>query len=301
MQSDDIWDVYWETRLREMETLGKREAIVTLSRLVRERAGQGRSARMLELGSGEGQILGALVTAHGEAAGVSESAGIDYAPASVARARRDYPRLRFEQGDFTDPRLLERLGAFDIVLAVNALHEVFSDAYSEELGEVDVEEALRRVGEALRRAVERIHPGGWLVIFDGLEPPGDPAAEVTIRFLHPQAEQNFRAFTREYRPFRVQYRAAGPGRVTLSRHDFTRYIDKSIFLGKRLWETERLESYQYFTEDDFRGSLAGLGMQIRELRKLTVNEEKWRDTVAIETPGEYFPVEHIILLAQKGE
>jgi hypothetical protein len=176
---------------------------------------------------------------------------------------------------------------------------VFSDAYSEELGEVDVEDALRRVAEAMRLAVERLTPGGWLVIFDGLEPPGDPAAELTIRFLHPQAEQHFAVFAREYRPFRVRHRSAGPGQVTLSRRDFTRYIDKSIFLGKRLWETERLESYQYFTEANFRDTLAGLGMTIQSMRALTVNEDKWRDTVAIETPGENFPTEHVMILAQK--
>lgn len=301
--SDDqyIWNVYWETRLREMENLGKREAILAGSQIVRRRAAQGLSSRLLEPGCGEGQIIGSLMTAHEDARGIRDSVGIDYVSAAIARCRRDYPRGRFIEGDFTDPALLESLGKFDLVLLVNALHEVFSFTYSEELGEVDVPEAKARVSRALAASVDALAPGGLLVLFDGLEPPGDPQDRLTIRFLHPQAAELFEQFAGEYVPFHVQYRKInGYNRVELSRRDFTRYIDKSIFLGKRLWETERLESYQYFTEAEFRAAFEGLGLEITELRILTVNEEKWRDTVVIETPGENFPAEHILIIAQKA-
>lgn len=300
--SDDqgIWNVYWENRLREMETLGKREAILAGSRLVRERAAQGLPARLLELGCGEGQIIGALMTAHQDERGVRDSVGVDYSPAAVARCRRDYPRGRFIEGDFTDPALLQPLGQFDILLLVNALHEVFSSTYSVELGEVHVAEAKTRVARALASAVGMLSPGGLLVLFDGLEPPGDPLDRLTIRFLHPEAAERFEQFASEYVPFQVQYRMLnGYHRVELSRRDFTRYIDKSIFLGKRLWETEKLESYQYFTEAEFRSALERLGLDLIELRIFTVNEEKWRSTVIIETPGESFPAEHILIIAQK--
>jgi hypothetical protein len=89
--------------------------------------------------------------------------------------------------------------------------------------------------------------------------------------------------------------------VELSRRDFTRYITKSIFLDKPLWQTERLESYQYFNEVEFREAISSLGLTITTLRTLTVNYEKWQDEVEIETPGADFPVEHILFLAQKPE
>ena len=41
------------------------------------------------------------------------------------------------------------LGKFDIVLLVNALHEVFSDCFSPELGEIDIPAAKLRVEQAL--------------------------------------------------------------------------------------------------------------------------------------------------------
>ena len=296
-----FWDFYWSVRLESMETLGKREAILAGSRLVRRLAAQnGSRARMLELGCGEGQIIGALARAHEAERGTGDSVGVDYLPASLAVCRRNYPKLRFIQGDFTDPALLESLGTFDLLLLVNALHEVFSAAYTEELGEVDVDEGKRRVRQALARAAERLAPGGLVLLFDGLEPPGSPDDPLRVRFLHPQAREHFHAFTREYRPFIIRPReTADPMVVELTRRDFTRYIDKSIFLGKRLWQTERLESYQYFTETEFREAFEEAGLEIEELRTLTVNEEKWRDTVEIETPGENFQAEHVLIVGRR--
>jgi hypothetical protein len=46
--------------------------------------------------------------------------------------------------------------------------------------------------------------------------------------------------------------------------------------------------------------LGRLGLQILELRTLTVNYEKWRAEVEILTPGADFPAEHILILAHKS-
>ena len=300
-ESDLFWEFFWETRLQGMETLGKREAILTISRLVRAIAREGGPVRLLELGCGDAQIIGALVEAHAQTAGVSQSVGVDYVPAQVERARRLYPGMRFVEGDFTDPALLEPLGQFEIVLLVNALHEVFSAGYTEELGEVDTPAAKQRAEEALASAIERVRPGGYLVLFDGLEPDVKPGENIRIHFVDRQAREHFETFAREYRPFRITFTPLSGGGVELSWRDFTRYITKSIFLGKPKWTTERFESYQYFTEREFRAAFSRLGLPIRELRTLTVNEEKWRRVVEIQSPGVGFPAEHIIIVAQKPD
>lgn len=300
-ESDPFWEFYWETRLQGMETLGKREAILCISRLIRALNSGGEPVRLLELGCGDAQIIGTLVEGHAQVPGISQSVGVDYVPAQVQKARQRYPGMRFIEGDFTDPALLESLGQFDVVLLVNALHEVFSAGYTEELGEVDTLPAKQRAEEALASAVGRVKNGGYLVLFDGLEPDVKPGETVRIRFADRQAREHFETFMREYRPFRIAARPvnAGGDSVELSWRDFTRYITKSIFLGKPLWLTERFESYQYFTEREFRAAFARLALPIRTLRTLTVNEEKWRRVVEIQTPGAEFPAEHILIVAQK--
>ncbi len=303
VESSAFWDLYWEVRLQEMQNLGKRHAILAISALIRQVSGKlARPLRLLELGCGEGQIIGALVEGHAQVCSSRACIGVDYLPASLKTARRDYPFMTFLEGDFTDAGLLERLGQFEIVLLVNALHEVYSATYSEKLGEVDVPAAKQRVERAFAGAVERVIPGGYLVIFDGLEPAGDISQKVRLRFLHAQAREHFLSFAQEYRPFQISYRTLGdPTIVELSRRDFARYITKSIFLGKRLWQTERLESYQYYTTQEFQAAFAKEGLEIVELRTLTVDDEKWRRTVEILTPGVDFPEEHIMIVARKPE
>ena len=147
------WDLYWEVRLSALEDLGKREAILEASRLIRTLAETpGGSVRILELGCGEGQIIGALLEAHAQVPGLQASVGVDYRRAAIETCRRLYPGMHFIEGDFTDPALLAGLGQFELVLLVNALHEVFSATYSAELGEVDVPAAKARVLQALREA-----------------------------------------------------------------------------------------------------------------------------------------------------
>jgi len=297
-ESDAVWDLYWEVRLQLLEDLGKREAILAASKLIRS-LGEipGQSLRLLELGCGEGQVIGALTEAHSSNL---VSCGVDYSHRAIEKCRSAYPGISFVEGDFTDAGLLHGLGHFEIILFVNALHEVFSATYSPELEEVDVPQAKLRVEQALTGATEILAPGGYLVIFDGLEYPGDLTQWVRIRFRHWQARRRFETFAREYHPFRISYRVTGdPFAVELPLRDFSRYIDKSIFLEKRLWQTERLESYQYYTQAEFTDVLARLSLEIRELRILTVNYEKWQAEVEILTPGVDFPAEHILILACK--
>lgn len=295
-----MWDLLWEVRLQKMEGLGKREAILTASRLVRELSADRPGLRLFEPGCGEGQILGTLVDAHPGECARDGAVGIDYLRSSIETCRRNYPGVRFIEGDFTNPALVSSLGSFDLILLVNALHEVFSAAFSEQLGETDVQEGKLRVAQAFSLAVERLSPGGYVVLFDGLEPPGDPNRPVRVRFRTALARKQFDTFTREYHPFQIQARPTrDPFVVEMSQHDFTRYIDKSIFLGKRLWDHERFESYQYYTEVEFRAMFARCGLEITSLRTLTENFEKWNEIVELE--DEDFPEEHVIIIGKKTE
>lgn len=299
VESDDFWDLYWEGRLAELQNQGRKEAILAISRLIRRVSRElGRPLRLLELGCGKGQIIGSLLEAHTRDCSAKTSIGVDYLRSSLETARRAYPFVTFVEGNFTDNDFVEKLGQFDIVMLVNALHEVFSSEYSEALGEVDVPLAKQKVIETFSLAANCLSTGGTLVLFDGLEQPEEMQRPVKIRFLSEQAQENFQIFAREYHLFHISYRTTDtPFVIELSQRDFTRYITKSIFLGKPLWQTERLESYQYFCLDEFRRMFEENRLEILELQTITVDEDKWQRIVEIETPGITFPDEHILIIA----
>ena len=296
MSNDPFWNFYWETRLQYLQGQGKGEVILQASRLIRD---ANSPARILEAGCGEAQIIGALVDAHGSRSGELSSIGIDRDTNALAVAKQQFPSIRFLEGDFTDSQLLQSLGKFDLLLLVNALHHVFSDAYDPELGEINVPIGKANVRVSFANLAQTIKPGGYLILFDGLEADGLPDSKVQVRFKNSEAWQKFQTFAREYKPFRIHFDLIQDQLVQLTMRDFTRYVTKIIFLGKPLWDREQHESYQYFQEIEMREMLVDNDFEILEFRQISVDYDHWLQEVEITTPNIQFPPEHVIITAQK--
>ena len=297
MNNDQFWNFYWETRLQFLQGQGKGEVIRQASRLIRD---ANPSARIFEAGCGEAQIIGALVEAHGNRSGDQSSVGIDRDSKALAAAQKNFPSIQFLEGDFTDPLLLQSLGEFDQLLLVNALHHVFSDAYNSKLGEIDMTRGKANVRTSFSSLAKSVKPGGYLILFDGLEANTPWDAPVQIQFQTQEAWEKFQTFAQEYAPFHIQYQRDAERVITLSMRDFTRYVTKIIFLGKHLWERERHESYQYFNEEEMRRMLIENNFEILEFRLLSVDYDHWLQEVSIITPDVEFPPEHVIITAQKS-
>ena len=296
MNNDPFWNFYWETRLQYLQGQGKGEVIEKASQLIRS---ANQPFRFLEAGCGEAQIIGSLVEAHGSLGGEQASVGVDRDLTALAIARKKYPSIRFLAGDFSDTDLLQSLGQFDLLLLVNALHHVFSDAYDPKLGEIDVPKGKANLHTSFATLAQTVKPGGYVILFDGLEVNAPPDTPVQIQFQTPEAMEKFQTFVREYQPFRIQYQQDFERIITLSMRDFTRYVTKIIFLGKPLWARERQESYQYFNESEMRRMFTQNGFDIQEFRLLSVDYDKWLQEVSILTPGIDFPPEHVLITAQK--
>ncbi|MDO9084812.1 MAG: methyltransferase domain-containing protein [Anaerolineaceae bacterium] len=297
MNNDPFWDFYWETRLQFLQGQGKGEVIQQASRLMRQSTAP---MRILEAGCGEAQIIGSLVEAHGSSTGEHTSIGIDRDLSALAVARKTYPAIRFLEGDFTDTELLQSLGQFDLLLLVNALHHVFSDAYNPDMGEIDVPWGKTNVHSSFSTLAACVSPGGYLILFDGLEAEGSPERQIRIRFQNSEAWQKFQIFAQEYKPFKINFQKESESNTITIRHrDFTRYVTKIIFLGKSLWERERHESYQYFNMHEMQEMLTDNGFVTQEFRLLSVDYDHWLQDVEILTPGVEFPPEHVMITARK--
>jgi len=79
---------------------------------------QKRPPRILDVGTGQGHLLGFLA----EMAPDAEVAGLDVSPGNIARARSRFPNVRLELGDFV--RDFEPEGTYDLITAYSVLHHV---------------------------------------------------------------------------------------------------------------------------------------------------------------------------------
>ncbi len=81
-ENENFWNFYWEVRLQELQNLGKKEAVLASSKLIRKLAADSdRPVRLLELGCGEGQIIGTLVEGHAQVKSINRVGGHRLQPA----------------------------------------------------------------------------------------------------------------------------------------------------------------------------------------------------------------------------
>lgn len=292
MGNDSFWNFYWDERLQFLQGQGKREVILRASQLIRETASP---FRILEAGSGCGQVVGALAGAHG----CTDCVGIDIDPKALLTAARDYPQVRFQHGDIRDQIFLKTLGKFDLLILVNTLHHVFSEGLSGVTTRERIRHGKQAVEACFKGMAGMLGPGGVMIIFDGLEPDNAVETMVEIGFRSPEARHNFLTFAREFQPWKIEFLPLTDMAVRLNLRDFSRYLSKLIFLAKPLWERERQESYQYMTKDEIQKMLAEYNFRLVEWHLLSVDYAHWLDAVEILTPGMEFPAEHVMLLAEK--
>jgi ubiquinone/menaquinone biosynthesis C-methylase UbiE len=301
-EKQSLWEDYWRERHKSLQnSRGKREAVTTAFQVLKELVnGSARPIRIIELGCGEGHILGELMklcTANKIL--VEECAGIDNNPGAIESARKLYPDITFSVANYAADPL--RLEPFDLVLLVGTLHEVYSANYSMALGEIDQALGKKAVESALSQSARLVGRNGYLVLFDGIEHPLKPDFKITTRFKSTEALQEFRRFAAEYEAFHVYYQEVGRSdRIRVSIRDFTRYITKTRFINSRLWEVEKRESYQYFNEVEFRRTLGALGLELVKLECSSPCEKDWQNRVRIETRGADFPKESVLIVGRAG-
>lgn len=134
---DAYYDEYW--RRPQPPPLADPLAFVRL-RLLRDRLAGSRARRVLDAGSGPGDLVAAL---HADGLDVL---GMDVAPRAVERARESHPGCRFVAHSVEDLPWPVEAGSFDAVVAFEVI------------------EHLLRPRRLLEGAAEALRPGGHLAL-----------------------------------------------------------------------------------------------------------------------------------------
>jgi SAM-dependent methyltransferase len=295
-----VWESYWGARLQSLQNpLGKRRALVAAFQIIEGLAAESaRPVRIIELGCGEGHILGELLKmCETSKLAVGDCAGVDNQERVIERARRLYPRVSFSVADYAERPL--NLQPFDLVMMVGTLHEVYSGSRPVASSEIEPGLGKKAVAKALGHGTRLVGDDRYLVLFDGVEHPL-PDLRIVVGFNSARALDEFKKIVSEYEAIRLSYEeSGGMGRVRISMRDFTRYITKTRFFNSGLWEIEKRESYQYFTEEEFKKCLGEFGIDVLKLQCSSPRQKDWDDRVTIKTPGVAFPQENILIVGRK--
>lgn len=295
-----VWESYWGERQKSLQNpQGKRKAVTAAFQLLKGLAERSaHPVRIIELGCGEGHVLGELLKMCAtQNIAVKDCVGVDNQPQVIEYARLLYPQINFLAADYGRQPL--DLVPFDLVMLIGTLHEVYSSNHSISPREINHERGREAVARALCYSASLVADNGYIVLFDGVEHK-QPDLKLIVRFQSSEALDEFRKIAGEYEAFRLVYEALDAAdHVRISMHDFTRYITKTRFVNSALWEIEKRESYQYFNENEFRQHLEKLRFEILDVQCSSPHEVDWRKRVRIENAGGNFPKESILITAQK--
>lgn len=301
--SDDIWNNYWQTRKSNLYKPDGKSHAVLASRMLLDTFPQDAwsKLRILELGCGEGHILGRLYQEYDYRLLRKNLVGVDKDQRALDSAEKTYPDFKFHQRNLLSSGWERGLGQFDLIIIVNVLHEIYSSAYVPELQGINTKPGKNRVKDALSSAMSLLSGNGYLLIFDGLE-YNNPDQKISFILRNKEAEALFHRFVSEYRAFRIKYEEKQFDKinvVTMSRHHFSKFITKIRWMSSELWDIEKWESYQYFNQEEFTSTLKNLGLDAQKSELIADNLHDWEQYVELIDSQDSFPYEHILLIEKK--
>lgn len=283
MKNNKKDEYYWAERKKNIDCFwGKGKLINEVSELVGKQ-----QCSLLELGCGEGHILGELAKKNPD----SQYFGVDYDEKAIEHATRLYPDVVFIH-DSIQNFLIENKKTFDFIIAANVFHELYSDAVRK-----NCNEAKTDLEQIFNDTISLLNANGLFILLDGLE---NDNKDLNYRFsINDHAIlSKYNEFIESYSFLDCSYAHADIGEeICMNCHDFTRFITKLRFVGEKNWNIEKNETYQYFTEAEFLEMFKNNKLHILKRECFIADIRKWKQSIILQQ-GDY-PYEHIILMGMK--
>lgn len=197
---------------------------------------------ILDLGTG----IGALIPFLKKKAPHAEIVGIDRSSPILAQFLQRQPKHQTSilQGQIPTLPLISE--CFDVVVAVQFLHEVFHF-----INPNAFYMTLTRVYELLRK-------GGQFIIFDHCNPGSTPIDA----YFPPQIQKKLTYFIQHFQPRTIKFQSLENGWVRMSQQDFVDFITKLFAFDTDLEEEEMNETHTPYTNAEMSHWLQQAGFHI---------------------------------------
>ena len=262
-------------REREMaELLSKKHREERLSAIIAQVRPD--ASTVLDLGCG----IGVVTTRLAERFPSALIVGVDRSKYLLRRFEGKENAMRI-LGDIPDLPL--RNHSFDLVVAVQVLHEIFHFKGAE---------ALLRT---LQNVFYLLKKDGELIILDHHNPGNDP-----VSFKLPdELRSKLLEFQSKFKPRKIAFCHSGEGWIRTSMRDFCDFVTKIWALNSGLEEEEMSETHTPLTRQELENLVQDAGFEVEHMSSLTPMDrhlEHYRITVE---PTVRLPNRHILLRARK--
>lgn len=231
---------------------------------------------ILDLGCGIGVLTTRLASRFPSALVV----GVDRSKYLLRRLRRK-KNISIILGEI--PTLSLRNQSFDLVVAVQVLHEIFHF------------KGVRVLNRTLQSVYHLLKKDGELIILDHFN-PGD--APISFK-LPEEMRRKLLEFQSKFKPRKITYYESSEGWFKTSLRDFCDFVTKIWALNSGLEEEEMHETHTPFTRQELENLVQDAGFRVEHMISLTPLDRYLEYYGITVEPTTRLPNRHILLKARK--
>lgn len=251
--------------------------------------------RILDVGCGEGHII-EYISHYVD--NRSQFVGLDRNEQALDNASlilSNISQCSIVKREIVDSHWIDNMGVFDIVICINIFHEVYSSLLMQNDTNIDTD-----FSQIINRVFDLVDKGGLVLIFDGIEQAYSLFRPVIFEMRDQDTIDKFEVFVNEYLAFPMYFDRLSNNCIKCNLKDFTRFITKLRFISSHTWGVEKYESYQYYTETEYRYLFENNNMTIIDSSKFICDSHEWQKHIKIlnDTP---YPDECFYILGQKND
>ena len=197
-------------------------------------------------------------------------------------------------------------GKFDLVLAVNTFHEVFSQFLIQENNgnslDLQFNNAKKRLEKSFLQISNIINDQGMFVIFDGCDKvsEADHDKEVIFKIKNDVLKKYVKKMVNESKSlYQMKVIKITDDVFKANYRDFCRLVLYFKFLNTKIWEIEIKEYYNYFNLNDYKEVFKKMGMTLESINLITNDLGLYNQNFEIVSEGIDFPIQSALLVGSK--
>lgn len=263
--------------------------------------------KILDLGTGEGHLL-RVINEVSKISGFSKKIklyGFDFDEGMLqSAAEQNNIKAEFIKIDLRHDTLAQYHGSFDIVVAVNTLHEVYSSYIGEDniaFPKEKIAFAKTKISELISEIGKMLTDDGTFILYDGLAPSVEKMdMRIKFKIKNPILGRYFNQAISDFSLWPIKYSHDPKSDVyEMKYQDFSWFVTTFKYLNTKLWPFECRQTYQYFSKDEFSLAFKDAGLMCESIIYLTNDLGLWSENVAIVSEEIDFPPKSILIVSSK--
>lgn len=261
--------------------------------------------RILDLGTGEGHLL-RVIQQIGKISGFASKLklyGFDFDEEMLeSAAKQNHIKAEFIKIDLRHDTLSGYYNFFDLVVAVNTIHEVYS-SYLGENNKVYPRDKVKFAKEKIHNLFSEIgkmlRDDGSFILYDGLAAREELLGKkVMFRIKNAILDRYFKQAVSDFALWDIDFVKNGDV-ITMKYVDFSWFVTTFKYLNTKLWPFESAQTYQYFSKLDFAKAFHDAGLMRESVVYLSNDLGLWKNNIELVSKELDFPPKAVMIVGSK--